>query len=485
MFRRQTQPRRHKNGAMPCKASVLLSVFIGILLLAGCTAQFPLNPKTSAPPQRGPADPVLAKIIARDRSPSLLFFLTFSGGGSRAAALSYGVLEALERIEMPPDPLQTDANRGRHTLLDEVDLISSVSGGSFTAAYYGLHGKSIFKDYRENFLTQDYQSALLWRLFNPINWFAIGSPFYGRSDLAAEYYDANLFHGATLGDLARGDGPAVLIMATDVADGFIFSFSPGLFSLLCSDYDQFPVARAVAASAAFPGAFSPIALKNYAGQCRSAEHPEWMRKALEKPDMASRVYYNAVRLNTYMNPQTKPYIYLVDGGVSDNLGVRGPLEAMMIRGDARDLLKETGFDKTEKVVFLIVDAQTQETSSWRLLKEIPGLAMILDASSTIMVNKYNFETIELLHRYARDWTYLDKTKGIVPIEFYIIHVTFEALPDKDEREYFHKIPTSLRLSEDQIDRLRDAAGRILYADENFQRLVKSLGAKIPDTPARK
>jgi len=456
-----------------------LIILIGLLTFTACTAQFPVNPKTAAIVQPGPSDPLVRKIAHQNRSESILFFLSFSGGGSRAAALSYGILEALERIEIPTSSSQINGNIAKHSLLDEVDLISSVSGGSFTAAYYGLHGKGIFKDYRENFLLKDYQTALLLRLFNPINWFLIGSPRYGRSDLAAEYYDDNLFHGATLGDILKGEGPAVLIMATDVTDGLNFSFSPVMFSLLCSDYDKYPVARAVAASAALPGAFSPIVLKNYAGQCENAGLPDWMKKALDKPDLTSRAYYNAMRLNTYLNPKAKPFVHLIDGGVSDNLGVRGPLETMITRGYGRDLLRDAGFEKTQKVVFLIVDAQTQGTSHWKILEEIPGLAMILDASSTIMVNKFNFETIELLYRYAQDWTYIDQTRGMVPIDFYIIHVTFDALSDKNEREYFHHIPTSLRLSEEQVDKLREVAGRILYADENFQRLIKNLGGKIP------
>ena len=65
--------------------------------------------------------------------------MTFSGGGTRSAALSYGVLEHLR------DTPITIHNKKRR-LLDEVDLISSVSGGSFTSAYFGLFGDRVFKD---------------------------------------------------------------------------------------------------------------------------------------------------------------------------------------------------------------------------------------------------------------------------------------------------------------------------------------------------
>lgn len=458
-----------------------------LVALAACTAQFPVNPKTAHLIQAGQKDPLVLKVSDIKRSESLLFFMTFSGGGTRAAALSYGILEALDRVEIPVPQNGRSAGMekyGRtHPLLDEVDIISSVSGGSFTSAYYGLHGRGIFKDYRDRFLLENFQGQLLAGFLNPFNWFRIGSPHFGRSDLAEEYYDEMLFNGATLGDLYRSKGPSVLILATDVTDGFIFGFSPSMFSLICSDYNKFPVARAVAASAAFPGPLSPIVLKNYAGQCAGSGLPDWMQKALERPETTSRAYYNASRMSSYLNPKTKPYIYLVDGGVSDNLGIRGPLEAMIARGHVRDLLKDSGFEKTQRVVFLIVDAQTQEKSHWKLLgEEIPGLTSIVDACSTIMINKYNFETIELLHRYAQDWTYTDKVKGQTPIDIYIIHVTFDALPDKAEREYFHKIPTSLSLSAQEVDKLRDVAGRILYADENFQRLVKNLGGAIPGPP---
>lgn len=72
-------------------------------------------------------------------------FLAFSGGGTRAAALSYGVLEALRDT--------TFLDKGQKvSLLDNVSRISSVSGGSFTSAYYGLFGERIFRDFKEEFL---------------------------------------------------------------------------------------------------------------------------------------------------------------------------------------------------------------------------------------------------------------------------------------------------------------------------------------------
>jgi NTE family protein len=457
----------------------VLVVSAVIFSLLSCTAQYALNPKLEVKLRE---NPFKSKLMSSGKSDELFLVLAFSGGGTRAASLSYGVLEALDRVEIPaPTGMQSgDHQPVRHTLLDEVDLISGVSGGSFTAAYYGLHGRGAFKDYREKVLLQNLQGGLLWGLITPVNWFRLWSPRFGRSDLAQEFYDYMIFNGATLGDLASGKGPAVVILATDAIDGIVFPFAPSQFALICSDFEKFPLSRAVAASAAFPGPLTPIVLKNYAGQC-DHKVPQWINDALAKPDPTSRVYYNAVMMRTYLDPETKPYIHLIDGGVSDNLGIRGIMDTIAAQGGIRDALKGQRLLKTRRVVFVIVDAQTQERPRWRLLDEIPGLEAMLGASSTIMINKYNFETIDLLHRYAGEWARAEEAAGRKPIEVYIIHVAFASLPDKAERDSFQEIPTTLTLPAEQVDKLRAVAGRLLYAQKPFKKLVTDLGGKMPET----
>jgi NTE family protein len=461
-----------------------IAILLTSMMLTSCASQYPLNPKTGTITKAVTPQTAKGQLLSQERTDSFLMLLAFSGGGTRAAAMSYGVLEALERIDIPIQTINNDAPPAtqKHTLLDEVDIISSVSGGSFTAAYYGLHGKKIFNGYREAFLIKNHQSALLWSFLNPFNfWFRLMSPRFGRSDMAQEYYDEMIFKGAKMGDFIKNGGPDIIIQATDAMDGFIFSFTPGMFFMLCSNYNEFPVARAVAASAAFPGPLSPIVLKNYTGQC-NCPVPPWITTALEKRDYYSRAYYNAVEMSKFLNIEEKPYIYLVDGGVSDNLGIKGPLESIISRGHVREVLKQQGMPNTEKVAIIIVDAQTKEQSEWGLYGKIPGLSLTLGASSGIMINKFNFETIELLHRYAKDWKAEDEAQGKKPIEFYIIHLTFNKLPDKAEQEYFLDIPTSLQLPEAQVDKLREVAGRLLYTDSTFQKLVSSLGGKIPEPP---
>ncbi|MGH8616002.1 MAG: patatin-like phospholipase family protein [Gammaproteobacteria bacterium] len=211
-------------------------------------------------------------------------------------------------------------------LLDEVDCISSISGGSFTAAYYGLFRERIFTDFRPRFLDVDVEGELIRRAANPVNWFRLVSPYFSRIDLAAEYYHEAIFEKKSFRGLAEGGPrPFVILNATNLANGERFEFTQEQFDFLVSDLASYPVARAVAASSAFPFLLSPLSLKNYL-------HPEGFRlprdyeEGLRDYDTNRRRYYWARNRAMYVNDKELPSLHLMDGGLSDNIGLR-PLEA--------------------------------------------------------------------------------------------------------------------------------------------------------------
>ena len=185
-----------------------LSLVVASLLLLGACATRPVNPPLS---QYDPSKGHQFERLERNRGDREdLVILAFSGGGTRAAAFSYGVLEALRRIE-----IVTKSGR-KIRLLDEVDVITGISGGSFTALAYGLYGEKLFDEYEARFLKRDVQGALVGRILNPLNSGALSSTGWGRSELAAELYDEILFNGATFADLERASGPAIAVRAIDV-----------------------------------------------------------------------------------------------------------------------------------------------------------------------------------------------------------------------------------------------------------------------------
>ena len=147
---------------MKTKKLAFLFGFILILALAGCASR-PINaPIAQVDPQSGYRPHLL--IQKRQNNDSHTFFvLSFSGGGTRAAAFSYGVLEELHSTEVI-------VNGQHRRLIDEVDVITGVSGGSFTALSYALYGDRLFCEYEERFLKRDVQGALTRRVLNPFNW---------------------------------------------------------------------------------------------------------------------------------------------------------------------------------------------------------------------------------------------------------------------------------------------------------------------------
>ncbi|HQN19118.1 MAG TPA: patatin-like phospholipase family protein, partial [Syntrophobacteraceae bacterium] len=311
-----------------------------LVALAGC-AHYPINqPLRQVDIETGYRG---RNLLNPENDDELLLLLSFSGGGTRAAAFSYGVLETFR------DTIVSIHGRQKR-LLDEVDWISGVSGGSFTAAYYGLFRDRIFKDYETRFLKKNIQGDLTRAtLFNPVNWGKLISGYYDRSDLAADYYNQHIFEGKTYGDLLANKQPMIVINATDMVHGTKFAFVQDVFDAICSDLSVFPVARACAASSAVPMVLSPVTVRNYAGAC-GYRMPEALAQAMQKPrDITSRRFDLANNMLPFLDSQKKPYIHLVDGGVADNLGLRAAIERITLMGDPWATLKYAGLENTHKI----------------------------------------------------------------------------------------------------------------------------------------
>ena len=346
--------------------SYLLLFFITVFLSA-CSITFPeinqpLSEKKVSEKKAVTTTSVKAKAdTSKSRSDDLTLMMTFSGGGMRSSALSYGVLEQLRDT-----PITINGKQRR--LLDEIDLISSVSGGSFTSAYYGLFGDRIFDDFEEKFLKRRVQSELLrLSLLSPRAWLRLAPSVFERSDLAAEYYNQLIFDKKTFADM-RPDAPTIVINATDLSLGQGFSFTGYHFNWICSDLGTYPISRAVAASSAVPVLFSPIILKNHAGNCKTTPVVWDVQKRNEKKNnylgnrnLATRKerHLDALKVKNYRDDKNLKYLHLVDGGVADNLGVRSIIDIVSFHNNNMwNAMQTYGMHKSKKVVFIVVNASS-------------------------------------------------------------------------------------------------------------------------------
>jgi NTE family protein len=467
-------------------------VLLAMLVVAGCASR-PINERiTQADPKTG-YRPYLLIPKRVNNDPGTLFVLAFSGGGTRAAALSYGVLEELRRTEVAID--------GQHRrLIDEVDIITGVSGGSFTALAYALYGDRLFSEYEQRFLKRDVQGELVGRALNPFNWWRFVGGSAGRSELAADYYDEILFEGATYADLLSRQAPVAVANGTDISTGFRFSFYQNDFDLLCSDLSKVRLSRAAATSSAVPVVLSAVTLDNYGGTCRY-EYPAWVRdvtKTEGRVRPSARAAKRYLEMQEFQNSKDRPYIHLVDGGVADNIGMRSVMEGLEALGASSAFRADVGAGVIRRIAVIVVNSRSKPKTDWDREEDPPGAVSQLLQASGVPIDRYSFETIELMkdkeaiYGWRREILILQarlagateaeaeaKANAQLPkLTLHMVDVSFEAISDPAERDRFMNMPTSFVLPAVDVDGLREIGGRLLREDPDYQALLRDWGGSL-------
>lgn len=344
--------------------------------------------------------------------------LALSGGGSRAAVFSAAVMFELQR----------------HGILPQVDVISSASGGSVTAALYaascddaqdcpapvnsGLR-RTLWKEsdvyplLQQNFI--DRWRINCWRPENIVRY----ATYFDRTDVMAETFAETLLGGTRdteksflFRDL-NPRRPYLILNATNNTDSVavpgIFSFTADHFETLRSRLDLFPVAYGVTGSAAFPGAFHYVTLRNFGSQAER-------------------------------------YIHLMDGGVQDNLGIES-LWRILLRDDGtryRDV----------PVLVILADARpatkaksAADPDPRHFLDYFVDFSNVKDTYSLLMVENQRLRAREF-DKYVKS-----RPKGL------FIHLEFDMLKEQHP-ELFAKvstIPTNFKICDGQAQSLKQAA----------------------------
>jgi NTE family protein len=401
----------------------------------------------------------------------------FSGGGTRAAAFGYGVLETLKKQQVKINGKQTN-------LLNTIDVAYGISGGSVLAAYFGLHGSETIPSFEHNFLNLNLQKMMIGQVFSMANWSRLASPQFGRGDLLQEQLDLHLYHGATYADLNyKRKGPFTIISATDMSLGSRLDFTQEYFDLLCLDLNQMPISRVVAASSAVPLVFSPVTLNNNGGNCHyrlpdndpfnNTDSINGRAEFREK----TRAIYRA-NLKQYQDSQKRPYIHFLDGGLTDNLGLRSLLDTTELYSN-KALYDQLESARIKKVIIINVNAQTQRRNVIDNSANIPSTGEVAKAI-TIPIEKYSEDTQRQFQKYVDWWN--ENRSGDTPRVYYI-SVNLLDIPPSPLREKVIYIPTTFYLSHSEVNNLRKAANQLLTQSQEYQRLIKDIG--IPSVATEK
>lgn len=463
-----------KNFAV-AQAAIRFVLMLAMAVLAGCSTARPwLNlPLTSDLTQV--SSPALRPTLpagAQQGSPTVIAAVALSGGGARAAAFGLGVLE-----ELKATPLELGGRTT--TLLDEVGLISGVSGGSVLATYYAAFGDEVFSRFEPEFLQADFQNSLISFVLSPARLYRLSSPWYGRSDALAERLDA-VFRGLRFGDLkARPRGPRLLVTATDLTTGAPFEFTPEQFALICSDLDSVPLSFAVAASSSVPILLSAITIRNYAGSCPHSERA--IAAAANEHNLSGRLLRMIAK--TYENAKQRPYLHLVDGGLVDNLGVRGLLEHTLARGSLRQSFGHLPPGSVHRIVLVSVNSQRDLGERLDDSDRVPSTGQVLDALVFGAGSRGTAETgamlVDAARRMAAELEADRSTEGSpfsADAELHVISVSLRDVPDEPLSQRLLQVPTAFTILPLQVDQLRAAGRSALRASPDFQRLLHSLAA---------
>jgi NTE family protein len=444
--------------------------------LTGC-ATVVFNPATNAPlsaatpPNMGsPTDFMHENSIV----------LSFSGGGLRAAAFAHGVLTAL-----------ASAKTADGDLLDDVALVSSVSGSALTAAYYGVYGREGLARFRSEVLLPGFESGMRLSLLSPGNLMRLLGGGLNIRENFGDLLDRNVFHGATFADIYRRPGPEIRIQATDLYYRVPFPFIPILFSILCSDLSRYSVADAVAASMAVPVLFAPVVLRTYPDSCEPL--PPVVASLRAKPAASRQMSAILKATAAYRDPEHVRFIKLADGGLTDNFGVSSLTIARLAYGTPYAPMTEHDAVKIRRLLLIVVDASQGPNGDWTHREAGPGGLDLALSATDAAVDAAARNAADAFERMVQEWqeSVIAFRCGLKPavvvrlggpaqwncsdVKFSLAYLSVEDL-DSPMRERIEKVHTRLTLEPAEIDATIESAREATLA---LPRLRVYLHGRVP------
>ncbi len=441
--------------------------FITILYLSACNLATyqPLQTIEQLNPQSG----YRMKEVIKQQDSNLIL-LMFSGGGSRAAALGYGVLEQFKHT-----PVKSGRQAGN--LLENIDLVYGVSGGSLLAAYFALQGADVIPKFENDFLKKNFQSEVINQILSFSNLPRLTSPQFGRGDLLQEQLNLALYRNATFADLAhKRKGPFAVISATDMNIGQKITFTQEFFDGLCLNLNDLEIARAVAASSSVPLIFSPLTLNNNGGNCNYTIPELAILEASESDGGLKSKNIEEVKniLSLYQNSKERPFIHLVDGGLTDNLGLSSLTDIYDVMGQEKIYRKalESGL---KRIVVINVNAQNEVTSEIDQSANVPGVTDVVNTIINVPIDRNTQITLRRFREFAEQW---NKNMRKIPapdrVELHFVSLSLKDLPESPLRKEVLNISTSFYLPASDINKLKRAAQILLENSTEYRTMLKSL-----------
>lgn len=385
------------------------------------------------------------RLISRLSNRDTLVAISISGGGSRSAYFAASALEQLSRFRMPG--IQGPGS----SLVSNIDLLSTVSGGSVAGAYFTAHvplpkdaTDAALRDFFVRFkrdMSTDFESDVVGKLVNPFHTLSLIGGYELGAEALGESFDRRLFGGQHIkyAELLKRESegaPILVINATVLSEMSPFTFTRDTvlrpvflpmdrpisgrsttqlgtsnssnwelepFGWMHGDLREFPVSAAVAASSAYPALFGAIRLRNSVNM-------------------------------------SEPITYLADGGLVDNSG----LISLYAHIFTRELFAAR---RINRIIVIAIDASYQEERYRGALGAVFG---VYDVGQEHL---QSFVLPEMLRRISHEELadILDKEewKGFqIPTPLVLSYSACSSYP---------RVATSFRLSNSEMQAIEAAA----------------------------
>ena len=276
-------------------------------------------------------------------------------------------------------------------------------------------------------------------------------------------------------------------------------FNQTIFDVLCSDLNAVPLSRAAAASSAVPVVLSSVTINNYGGTCDKT-FPPWTKLFLDSPN-PPRPAARAIRELREAHGATatasigRTFTLSTAASPTTSACAACSTRSRCSRRCTTPACRRGSTTRAGSSSFVVNSLSTPPTN-WDESESPPGTIDILLKATGVPIDHYSFEAIELLKDTQNRWDTMQadsrearsgectRSRTLIALrafphaEIYAIDVSFPMLSDKAELDYLNQQPTSFVLPPEAVDRLRAAAGTIIMASPEFQRLLKDVGARI-------
>jgi NTE family protein len=471
-----------------------VALLAGLALLSGCGTK-----ATDYPLAAGQANQTQPALDADPDHP--LVVMTFSGGGSRAAALAAAVVERLNNLHY------TVGGESR-ALSSDITMVSSVSGGSVYAADVGLNGPAHATAFMHRIQDYDGIGWLTRRALDPITWLSLQFENKTRIDVLQEMIEDLLQTHATMAAINQPGKPLIDLNATDMVAGQVFTFDRQTLDDVCMDYDRVPLSLGVTASAAFPIAFTPVLLRDdsyLAAGCpgmRNAHLPyrtplqlaggpyvnlETFRTARYRQSLRNETVRVQGSIEDVPPYRTPVYLRLVDGGVADNSGLTALRHALLDVGAPADLGRLTAQGRLRHLVVIAVNARSDPKSPLDTSPEYTTIVTMAEGISGSLVDSASSNSaavfqdfIKLLLQDRDSLVRQGQTQANFAV--YPISIDFDQLPnatdaERQEQRRVKAIATSWTLQPGDVALLDHVAGELLWRHPCFRLLVQDIGLR--------